>query len=823
MIGLRRYVSVMFAAAFCSAVSASASDVRIGYSEPLEALSYERASGDFQKLGAPGVQKLGFNAFSRHFDITLTPNHTLLDAVGRKALGPELQIYRGSLADSAGSWVRIVIADGLPRGLVFDGKEMYAIEAEAGEARIFRLADMHVAPGALACGHAGAVRNGAELFKTLIDETAPVVLAAQGTTSEIDIAVVADSKFASDKGDNAEAEMITRMNNVDGIFSSQLGVQINVGRVDVFDSTNDPFTDDSFTGEVVAGNLLAKVVKFRSDSDAQKANGLTHLFTGHALKGATIGVAYVGVLCNESHGVALTEARSKAAIDSLIVAHELGHNFGAGHDGTSGGNCESEPQTFLMSPVINGSDTFSNCSITEMQDDVSRASCITALVSVDVAIAAGAQPASMFLGDSAALMFDVTSAGTDAANDVSVSVNVPAGLTLDRSSTTAGSCTNGAGSVDCTMGSLAAGAGATVTVFLTAETTGLRDVAATVSATGDENAGNNTATIRFTVTEAIDLVASTPAAAQITINQSTTLRSSVENRSSTAASNPVVTIAPSVGLRIDSASWPVGNCTISGGQARCRATSLAANSTQTIEVQVTGVAEGRQSYTVSATADEGDRDTSNNTATTRFTVTEAIDLVASTPAAAQITINQSTTLRPSVENRSSIAASNPVVTIAPSAGLRIDSASWPVGNCYIAGGQARCTATSLAANSTQTIEVQVTGVAEGQQSYTVSVTADEGDRNTSNDSSTSQLNVTAVSTGASGGEDSGGGSLGFAMLLLLFSALVLRFRRRRAEAAVSEPSSLRRCMTTDRRLFGFVGTSIGTLGRGSFLRRWVRT
>lgn len=458
MIGLRRYVSVMFAAAFCSAVSASASDVRIGYSEPLEALSYERASGDFQKLGAPGVQKLGFNAFSRHFDITLTPNHTLLDAVGRKALGPELQIYRGSLADSAGSWARIVIADGLPRGLVFDGKEMYAIEAEAGEARIFRLADMHVAPGALACGHAGAARNGAELFKTVIDETAPVVLAAQGATSEIDVAIVADSKFASDKGDNAEAEMITRMNNVDGIFSSQLGVQINVGRIDVFDSSDDPFTKSNADCPLSnSGCLLSEVAKFRNDSTAQKANGLTHLFTGRNRldTGATIGVAYVGRLCSEVWGVGLTQATREAAIDSLIVAHELGHNFGAGHDGTSGGPCENEPQTFLMAPFLNNSDTFSDCSINQMEDDVSRASCIRALYSVDVAVAAGAQSGSALVGDSAALTFDVTSTGTEAANDVTMAVSVPVGLALDRSSTTASSCTDGAGSVDCTIGSLA--------------------------------------------------------------------------------------------------------------------------------------------------------------------------------------------------------------------------------------------------------------------------------------------------------------------------------------------------------------------------------
>ena len=657
MIDLKRYVSIVFAAAFCVPMGASANDVHIGYSEPLEALSYARPSGEFQKPTNAAVQKLGFNAFSRHFDIALTPNHTLLSAVGREVLGPAMQIYRGSLADNPDSWARIVIADGLPRGLVFDGTEMYAIEAEGGEARIYRLADMHVEPGSLSCGEAGMATSGAELFKAVIDETAPVVLAAQGATSEIDVAVVADFEFASDKGSNAEAAMITRMNNVDGIFSSQLGVQINVGRVDVFASSD----DDPFTDQTDASSLLDEVADFRVNRAEQRANGLTHLFTGRNLDGSTVGIAFGGALCLSRFGAGLTQATGSVTLDSLIVAHELGHNFGAPHDGTNEGNCEGTPQTFLMAPSINGSDTFSNCSITQMQDDVSRASCVTALASVDVAIAAGAQPASLFLGDSAALTFDATSVGTEAANNVSVSVDVPAGLALDRSSTTVGSCTDGAGSVDCTIGSLAAGAGATVTVFLTAETTGPRNVVATVSATGDANVGNNTAT-------------------------------------------------------------------------------------------------------------------------TSFTVTAAVDLVASTPATAQLAINQSTTLRPTVENRASIAASNAVVTIAPSTGLRIDSASWPAGNCSVSGGQARCTAASLAANSTQTIDVQLTGIAEGQQTYTVSATADETDRDTSNDSSSSQVNVTAATTAPGGEGDSGGGSLGFAMLLLLSSLMLIRLRRRKAKA-----------------------------------------
>ena len=38
-----------------------------------------------------------------------------------------------------------------------------------------------------------------------------------------------------------------------------------------------------------------------------------------------------------------------------------------------------------------------------------------------------------------------------------------------------------------------------------------------------------------------------------------------------------------------------------------------------------------------------------------------------------------------------------------------------------------------------------------------------------------------------------------------------------------KPCQIRGSLRTDQRPFGFVGTSIGTLGRGSFLRRLVRT
>lgn len=619
MTGLRRCASFLFLTLVYLPFSASADDVRISHSEPLEDLSFARPAGEFQKPGAPSGQTLSFNAFSRHFDVALQPNHALIDAVEREAMGANVKIYRGALASKPGSWARIVIVDGQPRGLLFDGTELFAIEATedaaAPQTRIYRLADLHIEPGAMTCSDASMATTAADLFELVASESIPPVSEAQGATSQIDVAIIADFEFASDKGSGAEAAMITRMNNVDGIFSSQLGVQINVNRVDVFASSNDPFSDQSN-----ASSLLDEVADYRDNTPAQRANGLTHLFTGRNLDGSTVGIAFGGALCRDRFGAGLTQATGSVTLDSLIVAHELGHNFGSPHDGD--GACSGTPEDFLMAPRLNGSDTFSNCSITQMQDDVSRASCITALASTDIAVTAGAQPATVLLGDSAAFTFDITSAGTDTANGVTLSVSIPSGMALDRSSTTAGSCTDGAGSVDCTIGSLAAGSGATVTVFLTAQTLGSKDVVATGSASGDASAGNNTATTSFTVDPAVDIVASSPAPAELPLNQSTTLRPQIENRSSIAASSAVVTITTSAGLRIDSASWAAGNCTLSGGGASCTATSLAANSTTTIDVQVTGVAEGQQTYTVSATVAEADTDSSNDDSSAQLNVTD---------------------------------------------------------------------------------------------------------------------------------------------------------------------------------------------------------
>jgi hypothetical protein len=307
-------------------------------------------------------------------------------------------------------------------------------------------------------------------------------------------------------------------------------------------------------------------------------------------------------------------------MDSLIAAHEIGHNFGAPHDGQLGSPCESEPETFLMAPTLNGSDEFSSCSITQMQPVIAAANCITPLASTDVAVIAVGQPPAILEGSSETLNFSVNSVGTGSADNVTFDVTVPALVTLDSISASSGTCTTGAGNASCAIGTIASGSGVSIALDVTASTTGNANFDATVGATVDANANNNQATIALVIDPAVDMAVTAASISQISLNASATLNQTIENLSDGAASNAELTITPGAGVQIDSASWPLGNCTISAAATICQAPTVAAQSSSTVALRVTGMSEGNLSYTLSISADQGDPQAGNDSATGRITV-----------------------------------------------------------------------------------------------------------------------------------------------------------------------------------------------------------
>ncbi|MCP4301464.1 MAG: GlyGly-CTERM sorting domain-containing protein, partial [Gammaproteobacteria bacterium] len=170
-----------------------------------------------------------------------------------------------------------------------------------------------------------------------------------------------------------------------------------------------------------------------------------------------------------------------------------------------------------------------------------------------------------------------------------------------------------------------------------------------------------------------------------------------------------------------------------------------------------------------------DANGNNNQASLQLTVDPAVDLVSTAATTVQVALNASTTIRPNIENRSSIVATNVKLTVTPDSGISIDSASWSPGSCSITDSVVTCQAASLGPQSSDLLELVVTGLSQGSQSYAMAVSAAEDDRNTSNNNTSGQVSVGTGATAPPGNSnDSGGGSFGWLSLLFLMLAVGAR-------------------------------------------------
>src|SRR5690606_10710503 len=121
----------------------------------------------------------------------------------------------------------------------------------------------------------------------------------------IELSAIGDSFYrqghTSDQ--SARDQILLRLNNVDGIFSSQVGVAIQVPTVVIEDSSS-----SSLSSSTSSGALLEELGILRKNSPELRSRGLTHLFTGRDLDGDTVGIAYIDSLCDAQFGVGLTQA-----------------------------------------------------------------------------------------------------------------------------------------------------------------------------------------------------------------------------------------------------------------------------------------------------------------------------------------------------------------------------------------------------------------------------------------------------------------------------------------------------------------------------------
>ncbi len=516
---------------------AAASDgggLRVLHHETLQQAHFELLSP------TTGHERFEFQAAGRQWTLVLRPNPRLRHHVQAS----DSAVLEGRLPGQPDSWARLTRIGGQVWGMVHDGQELWVIEPLAAIAAhaatlpvaaegtgIYRLADTLIDATAMSCATA-SVNTGPRMIPgdmavaMLGAELGRMSRSSHNVFAAVPISVVADREFRDRFPllNQAEEQVLVRMNNADGIYQEQVGVAFDVREIRVLQENPSQLTSSD------PPELLTGFRNYRANSPSLIQNtSLSHLLTGKSLQssdsnGQTLGIAYVsnnggtGVLCNSgsggsftysAFGAALTAIRTvipNVTLDSLVISHEIGHNFGAVHDGDAeDGLCETTPSSgFIMAASIStNATTFSQCSLDTMlpyAQAALAAGCLLPASSADVAVALPVSSLNVTVNQDFSLVVNVTNEGSLDATDVRLETTLPAGIELVTADTDGAACTLQNAVIVCELGTLAADEGVSIEHRLRASSAGTRDISIAASSNEDSSGTNNLTIARVTAT-----------------------------------------------------------------------------------------------------------------------------------------------------------------------------------------------------------------------------------------------------------------------------------------------------------------------------------
>lgn len=170
------------------------------------------------------------------------------------------------------------------------------------------------------------------------------------------IAFDADFEFFQRNGSSANSTVIdieNVMNNVSFVYDRDVDITYEYTTIVVRTTSSDPYT---------SSNMETLLCEFRNTwntaPEVDISRSVAQLFTGKTIQGSVIGLAWLGVVCNQSGNdcgsvgnlaYSSVESRFSTISDfrTSLSAHELGHNWQAQH-------CDAAAVCNIMCAALNG-------------------------------------------------------------------------------------------------------------------------------------------------------------------------------------------------------------------------------------------------------------------------------------------------------------------------------------------------------------------------------------------------------------------------------------------------------------------------------------
>ena len=237
--------------------------------------------------------------------------------------------FKGVLAGREDTRGRFNLTDGGVEGVVYAPEGWYYVEplrnylpsAPAGELVVYSRSDIKPTE---------APKCGVSLPERLqrgVEQVTAQVEAAPTIKYEFDIATEADYEYVQALGgsEKANREIEGILNQVEGVYESELLLQLRISFQHTWEMEKDPYTATSSL------NLFTEFLNYWNKTFEDKENyDLAHLWTGKTLFPG--GLATVATVClHRSSSYGLSAWTTALTGKYNLPAHEIGHNFGATH------------------------------------------------------------------------------------------------------------------------------------------------------------------------------------------------------------------------------------------------------------------------------------------------------------------------------------------------------------------------------------------------------------------------------------------------------------------------------------------------------------